>query len=90
MVTLKGTIRIPFGEQARALPALGHHIRATRREVGCLHFEITQDRVDAELFHVDEAFLDYAGFARHQRLGRRRHWGRLSQGFHRDFQITTD
>lgn len=87
MIELKGTILIPMEAHPKALPALDEHITLTRNEPANIVFEVTQDPENAELFHVFEQFTDQAGFEAHQKLGKSREWGQISQDFFRNFEV---
>lgn len=46
--------------------ALLLHAELTRLELGCLIFEVTQDRSDSCRFNVYEEFAHHASFTAHQ------------------------
>lgn len=87
MITLKGTIRIPFPDQLGAAPLLEAHIRETRDEPGCLHFDVTRDEGDPEVYHVHEVFSNRASFDRHQETVKNRPWGKFSAEFERHYSL---
>lgn len=88
-VQLLGTITIPVTQHEALIPLLEEHIRLTRAEPGCLHFDVTQDAETPELFHVSELFTDATAFNAHQTNGAKRAWGSASAGLVRNFRKET-
>lgn len=88
-VRLTGTIVIPENQHDLLVPLLEQHIALTRAEAGCLHFDVTQDTQNPEIFHVRELFTDAAAFAAHQENGATRPWGPASKDLIRDFHKET-
>ncbi|KJZ20113.1 putative quinol monooxygenase [Loktanella sp. S4079] len=88
-IRLTGTIVIPMDQLEELVPLLEEHIILTRKEPGCLHFDVTQDAETPELFHVSELFIDACAFDAHQRKGAQRRWGAASADLDRDFHKET-
>jgi quinol monooxygenase YgiN len=88
-VRLTGTITIPADQLEQLVPLLEQHIRLTRQEPGCLHFDVVQDAETPELFHVSELFTDEIAFAAHQADGAARPWGPASKDLTRNFHKET-
>jgi len=65
-VTLKGFITVPDSDISGVLNELPNHIALTRKEAGCLVFNVTQDENDRFRFNVYEEFEDKQSFERHQ------------------------
>ena len=89
-VKLTGSIIIPMDQQADLLPLLKNHIAASLAEPGNMRFEINQDPLDKETFHLDEEFVDQAAFEYHQKRGGASPWGQRSVDLVRDFHKTED
>lgn len=87
-VTLTGHIDVPAARLDAIRAALVEHIRLTRAEPGCLRFEVTQDPQQAGRFQVSEAFVDSAAFEAHQARVKASHWGQVSAGLPRSYEIT--
>ncbi len=67
------------------LPA---HIRLTRAEPGCLHFDVSH--AGAMTWDVRETFADRPAFDAHQLRTRASDWGRMTQAIAREYQIHED
>jgi quinol monooxygenase YgiN len=63
------------------------HIRLTHLEPGCEHFEVTQSS-DPLVWELHERFASRADFEAHQARTKASHWGQVSAGIARDYQIT--
>ena len=66
---------------------LPEHIRLTRLEPGCEHFDVTQTR-DPLVWELHERFATRADFETHQARSKASHWGQVSAGITRDFEIS--
>jgi len=66
---------------------LPEHIRLTRLEPGCEHFEVTQSS-DPMVWELHERFATRADFETHQARTKASHWGQVSGGIARDYQIS--
>ncbi|OSZ67074.1 antibiotic biosynthesis monooxygenase [Sphingomonas sp. IBVSS1] len=65
MILISGTIRLPEGGLAAALPAMRAMMAASRAEPGCLHYAYAQDVEDPTLIHVSERWTGRAALAAH-------------------------
>ena len=73
------------GQMMTALSLLPDHIRLSREEPGCLHFDLWQDE-DPLVWHLSELFVDADAFAAHGARTKASDWGRESA----DFQFQLD
>lgn len=74
--------------QARiARENLPEHIRLTREEPGCVSFEVTPTD-DPFVWALNETFTSAETFRAHQARTKASHWGRVSEGILRDFEVT--
>lgn len=67
-----------------ALSLLPDHVRSSREEPGCLHFDLTQDRDDPSIWHLSELFADADALAAHADRSRTSPWGRDGAAIGRD------
>lgn len=72
------------GQMMTALSLLPEHIRLSREEPGCLHFDLWQDE-DPLVWHLSELFVDADAFAAHGKRTEDSAWGREGAGIGRDF-----
>jgi quinol monooxygenase YgiN len=93
---MPGTIRLSgklicASQEEAALVAmhLPEHIRLTRREPGCLSFEVTQVD-DSMIWLVEELFSDRAAFEAHQDRAKGSIWGAATKAIRREYQISAD
>ncbi len=86
-VVLSGFLKVPPSQHAETLAALELHIALTRKEPGCLKFEVETDNSDPNRLKVDEEFVDAAAFQLHQTRAQASAWGRFTSEFERDYQI---
>lgn len=73
------------GQMMTALSLLPDHIRLSREEPGCLHFDLWQDE-DPLVWHLSELFVDADAFAAHGARTKDSAWGREGTAIGRDFQ----
>lgn len=74
MIVVTGTIRIPSGSLASALPAMAAMIDASRNEPGCLSYSYSLDVLDDGLIHVNEAWQSDEALAAHFETTHLKHW----------------
>lgn len=72
---------------AAVLEALPGHIENTRRESGCVTFEVTRDVRIRNRFNVHEVFASEQSFRDHQARVRESRWGRISASAERHYQV---
>ncbi|PRY26286.1 quinol monooxygenase YgiN [Aliiruegeria haliotis] len=89
-VSLSGHIDIPADRLQEIAAALPEHIRLTRAEPGCVHFDVTPDADVPGRYIVSERFASRAAFEAHQARTRASDWGRISAGIPRHFEISED
>lgn len=87
-VILKGHIVVPDADLIAVGKELAVHIKLTRKEAGCLAFEVTQDKNDKNKFHVYEEFDNAAAFSKHQQRVGRSDWGRVTVNVERFYEVT--
>ena len=87
-VTLTGHIIVSEKDLPRVQEALPKHIKLTREESGCLHFEVTQDLENPHRFVVREIFIDSVAFRKHQQRVRNSSWGKISANVERHYKVT--
>lgn len=78
-IVLEGLLDVPEDDLAAVLAALPEHIALTRKEDGCLSFELTQDAHQPSIFHVRERFIDRNAFEQHQQRSKQSNWARVSE-----------
>lgn len=86
-VTLSGYIVVPDADLAAVEAELPRHIENTRKERGCLRFEVTRDDTDRNHFRVFEEFVDPAAFRQHQQRVAGSRWGEISRNVIRHYQV---
>lgn len=87
-VILEGYIVVPTNDLALVLDELPTHIELTRREEGCLRFDVTQSPQEKNTFAVYEEFVDRAAFDAHQLRVRASDWGRATTNVERHYNVT--
>jgi quinol monooxygenase YgiN len=65
MLLIVGTVRLPAGRLADALPAMRRMVEASRAEEGCAEYGYAEDLFDAGLIHVKELWTDQTALDRH-------------------------
>lgn len=63
------------------------HIELTRKEQGCIFFEVAPTQ-DPLIWSVEERFTDPAAFRAHQERGASSLWGRMTRAITRDYTIS--
>lgn len=86
-IVLKGHITIPDADIECVKRALPRHIELTRRETGCLRFEVIPHQGDDHRYDVYEEFTDRAAFDAHQQRARESEWGRVTRNVERNYRI---
>ena len=87
-VILKGYIIVPDSDLTAVKEELLVHIDLTRKEEGCLIFEVTQHETNKNRFDVYEEFIDKETFSHHQERVRHSKWGSVTQNVERFYEIT--
>lgn len=87
MIRLTGQLICADAPQAGIVTAhLPDHIRLSRAETGCLHFDITPTD-DPLVWQVDESFTDQAAFDLHQQRTRASEWWTATTAIRREFRV---
>lgn len=87
-VTLQGTILVPEADLDAVTAALPEHITLTRREPGCLVFEVTPDESRPGRYVIYEEFADAKAFRAHQARVKDSPWGDITHNVERHYTIT--
>ena len=86
-VRLNGFIIVPKEELSAVKQELSNHIELTRKEEGCLIFDVTQNLTNPCRFEVNEVFADKAAFECHQQRVKSSKWGEISVNVERHYEI---
>ncbi len=86
-ITLTGHIIVPHHRIALVRAGLSSHVALTRREPGCLLFEVTESLNQPGRFDVHEEFVDRATFDAHQARSAASVWGEIADGIPRTYEI---
>ncbi|WP_323013852.1 putative quinol monooxygenase [Devosia sp.] len=89
-VYLEGYLEVPQGRIKAVSAALPLHIALTRREPGCLAFEVTRSPDEPTHFLVSEIFASEEAFAAHQQRAGTSDWARVTAGMARHYTIRKD
>lgn len=87
-IILEGHVVVSDTDLASIMDELSGHIELTRRENGCLRFEVTQSTDAENVFYVYEEFIDRAAFEAHQQRVKLSDWGRVALSVERHYQVT--
>lgn len=87
-VVLKGYIVVPEADLTAVKAELPVHIDLTRKEAGCLVFEVTQDAIEPNKFYVYEEFESEGAFKNHQQRVRSSKWGSVTKNIERNYEVT--
>lgn len=87
-VRLSGRLLCRNTAEAELVTAyLPGHIELTRKEQGCIFFEVAPTQ-DPLIWSVEERFTDPAAFRAHQERGASSVWGRMTSAITRDYTIS--
>lgn len=89
-IIINGTIICTTDDIDMVTECVREHVRLTRLETGCIHFDITQSSGDPCVFNVTERFVDQAAFDSHSERTRASIWWEKSKHIPRDMNITTE
>jgi len=87
--TLKGYVVVPKDILTAFIAAVPKHVELSRKEAGCLSFNLTQDDHDIYRFNLDEIFLNQPAFIHHQNRVKNTAWSRLTSQIERHYQVNT-
>ena len=86
-IVLKGYIVVP-DDLVAVDQELPRHIELTKKEAGCLIFEVKQDDIEKNKFHVYEEFVNEEAFSNHQHRVRNSDWGSITKNIERFYEVT--
>ncbi|PXX99279.1 putative quinol monooxygenase [Halomonas sp. LBP4] len=86
-VILKGFIIVSEMDLEIVQQELQVHSELTRREPGCLVFEVTPDESNPNRFDVYEEFSSKAAFDSHQLRVKSSRWGQVTANSERHYEI---
>ncbi|MFD1383962.1 putative quinol monooxygenase [Rhodanobacter aciditrophus] len=89
-VILQGHIIVPSHVLDDVLEELPTHIALTRKEVGCLVFNVNQSDNYPLRFNVYEEFANSQAFEAHQARVKASRWGKITQQVERCYQVTME
>ena len=78
---------VPEADLASVTAELPRHIELTRKEAGCLLFQVTPDAEDHRIYHVYEEFADSEAFEAHQARVRHSRWGEVTANVERHYEV---
>jgi len=84
---LAGHIDVPPKRRTIIKEALPRHIKLSRREAGCLRFDITEDPQLAGRYHLVEVFKHKAAFETHKKRSAASDWSEAAQGISYDVHV---
>ena len=87
-VILKGQLRIPDDDLTTVLDALPEHMALTKKEPGCLVFEVKQHSENANILEVYEEYESREAFTRHQVRTQASMWWEITQHCERQYTIS--
>ena len=68
---------------------IGITIALSKKEPGCLVFNVKQDKKNPQRFTVYEEFVDEQAFKLHQQRVARSDWGQVTKNVKRHYQINS-
>lgn len=86
-IVLEGYIEVPEECLPMVREALLKHIELTRKESGCLVFNVKEDPKHENRFHVYEEFVSEAAFDLHQKRVRDSRWGGITKNAIRQYHV---
>ena len=86
-VLLNGHVDVPADRWDEVRAALEDHIRLTRKEPGCIMFNVTPCREVELRLLVDEIFENQQAFDAHQTRTKASPWAEITAGLPRDYSI---
>lgn len=86
-IHLDGYLIVPEDRLQQVLNGLDIHIHLSRKERGCLAFDVWQDDDQPTRLNVSEIFCDRAAFEAHQERTKGSDWYELTTGIQRHYTI---
>ncbi len=87
-VILEGYVLAADADLAAIKRELPTHIQITRQERGCLVFEVSQDKDNANRFNVYEEFVSESAFELHQQRIIGTEWGKVSENLEKHYKTS--
>lgn len=87
-LTLQGYIVVSDDDLLAVLEELPNHIELTKREKGCLVFQVEQDPDNNNIFNVYEEFVDQSSFETHQERVKNSNWGKVTKNVDRHYDVS--
>lgn len=87
MIYLEGHLDIPEHRLQEVLNGLDIHVHLTRKEKGCLAFDVWQSDDEPTRLNVSEIFRDHEAFEAHQERVKASAWFNLTLGIERHYVI---
>lgn len=86
-IYLEGYVDVPEHRLQEVLNGLDKHVHLTKRERGCLAFDVWQDDDLPTRLNVSESFRDRAAFEAHQERTKASEWYNLTIDLPRNYKI---
>ncbi|MEP2784676.1 MAG: antibiotic biosynthesis monooxygenase family protein [Pseudoruegeria sp.] len=90
LVRLQGYMDVPEERLSAVTTALVAHIDLTRKEPGCLSFDVTLSETVPRRYIVAETFVHKPAFDAHQKRTKASDWFKVTDGIPRHYEITID
>ena len=87
-VILEGYVITADSDLSAVKRELANHIQLTRKEEGCLVFEVSQDNENKNRFNVYEEFTSQNAFKLHQERISTTEWGKVSSKLEKHYQTS--
>lgn len=87
MVILSGFISVASAQINLIKSALPMHISQTLQEPGCITFNVTQRKLEPNIFDVYEEFSNMQAFEAHQERVKNADWGVVSKDVQRHYVV---
>ncbi len=89
-VYLDGYLDVPAERWAVVREAVNEHIALTRKEPGCIKFEVVPCPDIERRLLVSEIFVDQQAFDAHQARTQASPWAEISAGIAREYSVRTE
>lgn len=86
-IYLEGYLDIPEDRLEEVLNALDKHVYLTRKEKGCLSFDVWQSEDRPTRLNVAEIFIDRAAFEAHKERTRASDWYKITADAERNYTL---
>ncbi len=89
-VILEGYVLVSDSDLSAVKNELANHIQLTRKEEGCLVFEVSQDNKNMNRFNVYEEFASKDAFKLHQQRLSGTEWGKVSSRLEKHYKTSVN